>query len=81
MRISADAKVLSAVSKPYDFDGKKGVTHKVRLNVEGEIFVAKTDEAGVSKYSALVGRDGEAVLDFTSPAERLTLTLVDFKVA
>jgi len=81
MRITTEAKLLSAVSKPYDFDGKQGVSHKVRLNVEGEIFVCSTDEQGVKRFQDAVGKDGEAILDFTSPRERLSLSLVEFHVA
>lgn len=78
MRVTTDAKILSAISRPYDFDGKTGVSHKVRLNVDGEIFVAQTDESGVQKYSQMVGKDGEATLEFISPRERLSLRLVEF---
>lgn len=82
MRINSQIKILSAKSKPYDFDGKKGVTHKVRFNLDGEIFVVRVEnEDEVAKYEALVGREGKAVLDLTSPAERINLSIVDFKVA
>jgi len=78
MRITTDAQLLSAQSKPYNFEGKEGVSHKVRLNVEGEIFVCSTDEAGVKLLQDKIGKEGTAILDFTSPKERLKLSLVEF---
>jgi len=80
MRITTDATLLTALSKPYDFEGKQGVSHKVRLNIEGEIFVVRTDEAGVNRFKQFEGKEGIATLNLTSPRERLSSELVDFVV-
>jgi len=71
--------LLSAVSKPYDFNGISGVSNKIRLNIGGEIYVANATEDQVSQYVKFEGKNGIALLKFTSPKEKLKLSLVSFK--
>lgn len=79
MQIEAKAKMLSAESKPYDFGGNKGVSHRIRLSVEGEIYVCKSNESQVASMKDHVGEDGEAVLKVVSRKEALSLELVSFE--
>jgi len=80
MEITVNAKLLSAESKPYEFAGNKGTSHKIRLSVEGEIFVCKSTPEQVTALLQSVGEEGKAVLSFQSRKENLSLTLVSFEV-
>ena len=74
-------KLLTIDSKDYDMSasgGPVGVSHKARLNIDGEIFVANATSEQVEEYKEFEGKDGEAVLKFTSPKEKLKLVLVSF---
>jgi len=51
-----EAIVLSAESKPYDFNGNSGVSHKVRLSVSGEVIVCNSDEAQVKELQEYLGQ-------------------------
>ena len=44
MKFEERAVLLSAESKPYDFNGNSGVSHTIRLNIGGEIFPCKSNE-------------------------------------
>jgi len=78
MDITVEAKLLTAVSRPYDFNGKPGVSHKVRFLINDEIFVAKSSAEQVLRIASLAGQSGEAVFKISSPKEALALTLVSF---
>lgn len=78
IKVTVDAKLLSAESKPYDFNGNSGTSHKVRLSVEGEIYVCKSTAEQVSSLQSKVGVDGEAVILFDSRKETLTAKLESF---
>jgi len=80
IKVNGEARVLTAESKPYDFNGNKGTSHKVRLAVEGEIYVVSSNEAQVTALKSLVGRDVNVVLCFESKRERLSLTLENFSI-
>jgi len=80
MQNNEKCKVLSAESKPYDFQGNKGVSHKIRVLIEGEIFSVKTTAEQVTEFKQYVGKDGEAVVQFVSPKENLKMNLISFKV-
>lgn len=79
MDITIKAKLLTAESNQYKFDGKEGVSHKVRLLVNGEIFSLKSDSEQVAGLKDLKGLEGEAVLRFESRKENLTAKLVSFE--
>jgi len=74
------AKILTAESKPYSIEGNEGVSHRVRLNIDGEIFSVKSTESQIQriKDEALTGTDVEAVLLFTSRKEKLAVELESF---
>jgi len=79
MKIETVAVLLTAESKPYDFNGNSGVSHKVRLNVDGEIYVCKSNEAQVQSLSSLAkGTGGKAVFVVESRKENLSLSLESF---
>jgi len=77
MEIKTNAKVLSAESKPYDFGGNKGVSHRIRLSIDGEIYVCKSNESQVNSLKEYVGEDHAVVLKLLSRKEALSLELTD----
>jgi len=79
MKNDEKAKVLSAESKPYDFDGNKGTSHKIRLSIGGEIFSVKSTEEQVNEFKKYVGQEGQVVVSFSSPKENLKMTIDSFK--
>jgi len=80
MQFEENAKLLTAESKTYSFNGNEGVSHRVRLNINGEIFVAKSTEEQVRNLAPLVGKDGVAVVKLSSPKEALKLECLSFVV-
>jgi len=59
--------VLSAVSKPYDFNGNSGTSHKIRVFAGGEIFNCNSTESQVALYKEHVGKSGVVSLLFCMP--------------
>ena len=80
MKFEEKVTCLTAVSKPYDFAGNSGVSHHIRFNVNGEIFDCKSNEAQVVEFQKYVGKEGTAVFVFTSPKEKLSMTVESFEV-
>lgn len=80
MKVVTKAKVLSAESKPWDMNGMKGTSHKVRFLIDTEIFPCKTTEQLVQQFSTMTGKDVTVELDFTSVKEDPGVTLVGLKV-
>jgi len=78
LKIKTDAKILSAESKPYDFNGNVGTSHKIRLSIDGEIYVAKSTAEQVKAVAPNIGDVVEATLLFDSRKENLSLA-VDFE--
>ena len=74
--IKEKAKVLSSDSTPYDFKGNEGVSHRVRLMVDGEIYAIKSSDKQVEAVKQFVGKDVTVVLNVTSPKELLKMVLV-----
>lgn len=79
MQIETNAKLLSAESKPYNVDGNSGTSHKIRLNIEGEIFVCKSDEAQVQAMKEHIGKEGNATIEVISRKENMALKLMSFE--
>lgn len=79
MEIKTKAILLTALSKPWTMGERSGVSHKVRLSVNGEIFSANSTEEFVKKFADKKGVEGTAVFNFTSPKELLKLSLVSFE--
>jgi len=80
MKNDEKARILSAESKPYDFDGNKGVSHKIRLSILGEVYSVKTTEEQVNEFKQYVGKEGSVVVSFSSPKENLKMSIESFKV-
>jgi len=78
MQIETQAKLLSAESNPYEFDGKSGVSHRIRLNVDGEIYVCKSTAKQVESLKDFIKQDGTATILVESRKEILTLKLAEF---
>jgi len=79
MEINVNAKLLTAESNAYSFEGNVGTSHKIRLSVEGEIYVCKSTAEQVARYKAFEGKDGEAVIKVNSRKENLSLELLSFE--
>jgi len=79
MEITVQAKLLTAESKPYAFNGNEGTSHRIRLSVDGEIYVCKSSAEDVLAMARYEGQEGEATFKVTSRKENLGLELVSFK--
>jgi len=79
MEIETQAKLLSAESKPYNIEGNTGTSHKLRLNVNGEIYVCKSTDEQVKSLQKEVGSEGRAVIKVNSRKENMSLELVSFE--
>jgi alpha-L-fucosidase len=77
--IKVQAKLLSAESKPYSVDGNTGTSHKLRFNVDGEIFVFKSDEDQVKELVDSVGTEGDLTFSIVSRKENMSLKCVSFE--
>lgn len=78
IKVKSQGQILSAQSKPYDISGNKGVSHKVRVLAEGEIFNLKATEAQVLELQSSIGDNGEVEIGFSAPKENLAGTLLSF---
>jgi len=79
MEIKVNAKLLTAESKAYSVDGNTGTSHKIRLNVNGEIYVCKSSAEQVASMKKFEGKDGKAEIRVNSRKEAMTLELVSFQ--
>jgi len=67
----SEAKIISAESKPYDIDGNKGVSHRIRVLIGTEIFALRATEDQVTRAKDFVGKVGDIELEILSPKENL----------
>jgi len=81
MQFETESKLLTAESKPYSIDGNTGTSHKIRLNIEGEIYVCKSTAEQVAEFKQYEGVDGLAVVEVVSRKENMSLKLVSFKAS
>lgn len=81
IRVDVRAKILTAESKPYDFAGNQGTSHKVRVSIDGEIYICNSSAEQVVSLQPHVLAEGSAVIGIESRKERLSLTLVEFEEA
>lgn len=79
-KIEGKAKVLTAESRPYNVNGNTGVSHRIRVNVEGEIFECKSSPEQVTSFQQYVGKEGTVVLGLESRKENLTMQVLEFEV-
>jgi len=80
MEVESEATLLSAVSKPYDFAGNKGVSNRVRFSIKGEIFDVRSTGEQVASLISLSGKTGIAKFVLVSPKEKLAMKLISFEV-
>jgi len=76
MKFEEKATVLTAESKPYEFNGNSGVSHRVRLLIGTEIFAIKSTEKQVLEAKNYVGKDVTVELLITSPRESVKVDLL-----
>jgi len=85
IKYTGEARLLSAESKPYDFmkedERLQGTSHRIRLNIGGEIYAFKSTAEVVEKAKALVGEDVEVEVEVVSPKEVLGIKLVSLEEA
>jgi len=79
MKFEETAKLLSAESNAYSFQGKEGVSHKVRLLIGDEIYSIRSTHEQVQELKEKVGQEGLATVEITSPKENLSAKLLSFK--
>lgn len=79
MEVKYTAQLLTVKSTPWEMGGREGVSHKARLNVDGEIYQANLTEGQVEQLKSLEGKSGVAEFKFSSQKENLKLHLVSFK--
>lgn len=80
MNFTEKAKLLSAESNAYSFQGKDGVSHKVRLLIGDEIYSIRSTAEQVNNLKPHVGETGEAEIEISSPKENLLAKLLSFEV-
>jgi len=78
MEFTSEVMLLTAVSKPYAFNGNEGVSHRLRFSVKGEVYPIKTTEALVKEFAPHVQKTGKATFKLTSEKENIKLELVSF---
>jgi len=71
--------ILTAESKPYNVNGNEGVSHKIRVLVDGQIFPCKSNAAQVAEFKPYEGVSGDVTLDLTSRKEALVIELSGFE--
>lgn len=70
------AKILSAESRPYSFDGMEGVAHKVRVLCGDEIMPLRATPELVNEANSLIGKEVKLQLGLSFPKENVRLSLV-----
>lgn len=75
---STPAKFLEAIAKPYNFQGNEGISYKVRLLVEDQIFQLKSNKDQIENFKQYEGEDGEATFIVTANREEVKLVLAQF---
>lgn len=75
--------LLSAVTKPYDFDGRSGTSNKIRFLAGGDVFSVSASPEAVNDLAPLCGEEKPAVLldvvvELASPRENLVMRLASY---
>jgi len=80
LTLTTTAKILEVISKPWEIEGRSGVSHNVRLLTGDEIFKVKSTEELNKTLEKSVGKSGNAALELSSPKEVTKLSLTSFDV-
>lgn len=78
MEIKTNAKLLTAKGTPYDFNGTKGVSFKLRFLVVDEVYTVKTTQKVVEDLKERLFDDGVAVFNLGLYQKVLSLSFVSF---
>jgi len=86
MTIETNATLLTAESKPYEIEGNKGVSHKARFLIDGEIYKVNCKPEDITFLSAVKENNpsnepvvGSLILSFSSPKENMKVQFVSFE--
>ena len=79
MIIEGKGRIIEVIQKPYEMNGNKGVSYRVRALIDDEIFVVKSNEEMTNEYKEYEGSEGHFLIKLTSPRESIRLDLVEFK--
>lgn len=78
MIIEEKGVLLTAESKPYEFEGRSGVSSKIRVLIEDSIFPLKANEELVERFKNVQGSKGTVKFNLTSRKENVSLEFLDF---
>lgn len=70
--------LLSAESKPYEFEGRSGLSSKIRVLVEDSIFPLKATPEQVETFAHANGQKGIVKFELLSRKENIQLSFLDF---
>jgi len=77
--VTTEGMLLTAVSKPYSMNGTEGVSHRVRVLINGDIYACKSNANQVESLKGALGSMGKITLRFKSPKETLGVEFIGFK--
>jgi len=78
MEFQEKAILLTAESKPYNVGGNAGTSHKIRVSINGEIYVCNSNHEQVEAMKPYQGKSGVVVIKMKSRKENLSLELITF---
>jgi len=82
MQFEQNAQVLSSTSKPYIFNGKDGISYKVRVLIGADVYDLKAENPPIyTKATAQLGKDSVVSLKLNQYQGRLSLVLTDIKAS
>lgn len=84
MKINARGTFINKSMSEYEFNGRSGISRKARFLVDNEIFETRfNDDSSIALFNSLPDSSCAADLVFalTSPKEKLSIKLIEFKVA
>jgi len=76
IRLKEKVVVLSADSKPWEMEGRTGISHRARFLMGNEIYPVRCTESQVSELNKVVGKAVEVVVDLVAPKENTRLEFV-----
>jgi len=79
MQIKENATILTAESKPWEIEGRSGVSHVIRALIGTEIYPVKATEEAVATAQALIGKKTPMTVNLSSRKENIKLEFVNFK--
>lgn len=79
MLLKTKARLLSAEEKPYDFDGRSGVSTKIRVLIESSIFSLRATPQDVAQAKQYIDKDGNLEFSLESLKEETRLRFVSFR--